>query len=85
MTILVELPPELEERFLAQAKARGISAGVYVQELLTNSTQPAREQRQVSAVPAGVPPLSDGDEPREHLHPRTVVAALQILADTTVD
>ena len=39
MAITVELPPEIEERFLAQAQSRGLSLDAYVQEYLTRSTQ----------------------------------------------
>lgn len=39
MTITVELPPEVEERFRAQARERGVTLTAYVQEYLARSTQ----------------------------------------------
>jgi hypothetical protein len=39
MTITVELSPEIEGRFLAQAKVRGLSLDAYVQEYLASSAQ----------------------------------------------
>lgn len=38
MTITLELPPEIEERFLAQARVRGMSIDAYVKEFLSRST-----------------------------------------------
>ncbi|MBI4911042.1 MAG: hypothetical protein HY820_45955 [Acidobacteria bacterium] len=83
MTIRIELPPELEERFLAQARARGVSVGVCVEEFLARSIRPSMEPRQLSAedvdrlfeeaadlVPPGVPPLSDEAMSREGIYTR---------------
>jgi hypothetical protein len=83
MTITVELPPEIEEWFLAQARARGVSVGAYVQEYLTRSSQPIMERPKLSVeevnrildeaadlVPAGVPPLSDEAMSRENIYTR---------------
>ncbi len=83
MTITVELPPEIEERFLARANALGISVGAYVQEYLTGSSQPGMERPRLSVeevnrlldeaadlIPAGVPPLSDEAMSRESIYTR---------------
>lgn len=39
MSITVKLAPEIEERFLAQAQARGLLLEVYVEEFLACSAQ----------------------------------------------
>jgi predicted HicB family RNase H-like nuclease len=35
MTITLELPPELEKRFLAEAQEKGMTLNAYLQERLT--------------------------------------------------
>lgn len=83
MTITVELPPEIEERFRARARARGLSVGEYVQEYLARSSQPDRERPHLSVeevnqildeaadlVPTGVPPLSEEAMSRENIYTR---------------
>lgn len=81
MTITVELPPELEEQFLAQASNRGLSLDAYVMECLTRSTLPNAPSRQsprdpdrlldeaADIVPA-TPPLSDFAMSRESIYTR---------------
>jgi len=83
MTVTVELPKEIEERFLAQAKARGMSLGAYVQEFLERSTQSAIQPTRLSVedvdrffdeaadmVPTGVPSLSNEAMSRESIYTR---------------
>lgn len=83
MTITVELPPEIEAWFLAQARARGISIGAYVREYLTRANHPAAVPPRLSLeemdrlldeaadiVPAGVPPLSDEAMSRQSIYTR---------------
>lgn len=83
MTITVELPPEIEARFLAQAKERGLSLDAYVREFLSvNTTAPALASRlspddinrlldeAAELVPAGVAPLSDYAMSRESIYAR---------------
>jgi hypothetical protein len=81
MTITVELPPEIEERFLAQARDRGLSLNAYVQEYLARSAQnplPAKPSPEdvnrmfdeaADLVPNGGP-LSDFAMSRESIYTR---------------
>lgn len=48
MTITVELPPEVEERFLAQTRVRGLSLDAYVKELLSLSSATPTQGKQLS-------------------------------------
>ena len=83
MTIIVELPPEIEERFLAEARARGISIGAYVQKYLAGSSTTLLPPSALSAeelnqllddaaglVQCGVPPLTDEGMSRESVYTR---------------
>ena len=83
MTITVELPKDIEELYIAQARARGITIGAYVQERLTQTAPSAAPPAPLSAddvnrlfdeaaglVPAGVPPLSDHAMSRESIYTR---------------
>jgi hypothetical protein len=83
MAITVELPPEIEQQFLAQARARGISVDAYVQEYLMRSCQLSADRPTLSVeevdrildeaadlVPAGVAPLSDEAMSRENIYIR---------------
>ena len=82
MTITVELPPEIEERLLAQARVRGLSLDAYVREFLAHSAQAPLQHAALSAdelnrlldeaadlVPDG-PPLSDHAMSRESIYTR---------------
>ena len=80
MTITVELPPEIEERFLAQARVRGLTLSAYVQEILARSgsvTAPALSTDELNRlldeaadlVPDGLP-LSDDAMSRESIYTR---------------
>jgi hypothetical protein len=82
MTIMVELPPEIEERFLAEARVRGLTLGAYVQEFLVRSgpataTTPALPTDELNRlldeaadlVPSG-PSLSDSAMSRESMYTR---------------
>ncbi|MFN7925713.1 MAG: hypothetical protein U0Q16_36775 [Bryobacteraceae bacterium] len=83
MAITVELPKELEERFVAQARVRGISVGAYVQEHLEQTAPAETTTVALSAeevdrlldeacdvIPAGVPTLSDYAMSRESIYTR---------------
>ena len=81
MTITVELPPEIEERFLAQAKLRGLPVDAYLKEVLSlSSVSPAQPavlspnevnsllDEAANLVPAGIPPLSDHAMSRDSIY-----------------
>jgi hypothetical protein len=71
MTITLELPPDLEARFLAEAKAKGLPIGDVVKSYLYHAPQVASVKRlsaqevdaaldeAASLIPDTVPPLSD--------------------------
>ena len=82
MTITVDLAPEIEERFLVQARARGLSLDAYVQEYLARSAQSTAQTPRVSSdelnrlldevadlVPNGLP-LSDYAVSRKSIYSR---------------
>jgi hypothetical protein len=82
MTITLELPPELEARFVAEAMAKGVSVGEVVKAYLYH-VGPARSPKQLSAadvesgfeeaadlIPEGIPPLSDEAISRESIYTR---------------
>ena len=82
MTITLELPPDLEAHFLAEAKARGVPVGEVVKAYLYY-TPPVRSPKQLSAeevdraldeaadlIPEGIPPLSDQAMSRESIYTR---------------
>jgi len=82
MTITLELPPDLEARFVAEAKAKGVPVGEIVTAYLYHAP-PARTAKQLTAeeldraleeaadlIPAGVPPLSDEAMSRESIYTR---------------
>lgn len=82
MTITVELSPEIEERFLAQARVRGLTLGAYVQEFLARSGPGAAPPPSISTeelnrlldeaadlVPSSTP-LSDHAMSRESIYTR---------------
>ena len=83
MTITVELPPEMEERFLAQAKLRGLSLDAYLKEFFSLSGPAPAQSTKLSPnevnclldeaadlVPAGIPPLSDHAMSRDSIYTR---------------
>jgi hypothetical protein len=83
MTITVELPPEIEERFLAQAKLRGLSLDAYLKEFLSlSAVTPARPitfspievnrllDEAANLVSAGIAPLSDHAMSRDTIYTR---------------
>jgi hypothetical protein len=80
MTITLELPPELEARFLAEAREKGMTLNAYIQERLARSVQAPPEALTRSAseinrlldeaadmVPAGLA-LSDFAMSRESIY-----------------
>lgn len=82
MTITVELSPEIEERFIAQARVRGLSLDAYVQECLARSAHAHQQPPTLSAdelnrlldeaadlVPSGLV-LSDHAMSRESIYTR---------------
>lgn len=81
MTVTVELPADVEERFCAQARSRGLSIDAYVKELLAefirSSSRPALSAAEVNRlldeaadmVPNG-PSLSDDAMSRESIYTR---------------
>jgi hypothetical protein len=82
MTITLELPPDLEARFLAEAKAKGIPIGEVVKAYLYHAP-PERRANQLTAeevdrgleeaanlIPEGIPPLSDEAMSRESIYTR---------------
>ena len=82
MTIMLELPPELEARFVAEATAKGVSVGEIVRAYLYHAP-PARNPKHLSAddvergfeeaadlIPEGLPPLSDEAMSRESIYTR---------------
>lgn len=82
MTITLELPPDLEARFVAEAKAKGIPVHEVVKAYLYHAP-PARTPKQLSAeevdkaleeaadlIPEGVPPLSNDAMSRESIYTR---------------
>jgi hypothetical protein len=82
MTINLELPPELEARFVAEAEARGIPISEVVKAYLYRAP-PIRSPKQLTAeevdkgleeaagmIPVGVAPLSDEAMSRESIYTR---------------
>jgi hypothetical protein len=82
MTVTLELPPDLEARFLAEAKAKGVPIGEVVKAHLYD-TQPERRAYQLTAeevdrgleeaadlIPEGIPSLSDEAMSRESIYTR---------------
>lgn len=82
MTITLELPPDLEARFLAEANAKGVSIGEVVKAHLYDAS-PEQNQKRLGAeevdryleeaadlIPEGIPPLSDGAMNRESIYGR---------------
>ncbi|HME07839.1 MAG TPA: hypothetical protein VKG25_12345 [Bryobacteraceae bacterium] len=82
MTITLELPPDLEERFVAEAKAMGVPVDEVVKAYLYKAP-PAGARKPLSAeevdklldeaadlIPEGIPSLSDADISRESNYSR---------------
>lgn len=84
MTITLELSPDLEARFLAEAKAKGVPVGDVVKAYLYDyrspsvggPNQPSAEEvdrsldEAADLIPQGVPPLSDQAMSRESIYTR---------------
>lgn len=81
MTITVDLPPEIEERFIAQARIRGLSLDAYVRDFLASSaafpplpTLSADELNgildEAADLVPNVAPLSDHAMSRESIYTR---------------
>jgi hypothetical protein len=83
MTITLELPPDLEARFVAEATAKGVSVGDVVKAYLYHAAPAARSAKQLSAddvdrgfeeaadvIPEGIPLLSDEAISRESIYTR---------------
>jgi hypothetical protein len=82
MTITLELPPELEARFVEEAKATGVHVSEVVRAYLRHAV-PARNQKlptvdeidrafeeAAGIIPDGVPPLSNEAMSRESIYSR---------------
>jgi hypothetical protein len=82
VTITLELPPDLEARFVAEAKTKGVPVGEVVKEYLYHAPL-ARSPKQLTAeevdraleeaadlIPEGIPPLSDEAMSRESIYTR---------------
>ena len=82
MTITLELPPDLEARFVAEAKATGVHVSEVVKAYLSLAV-PGRSQKlptvdeihrafeeAAGIIPEGVPPLSDEAMSRESIYTR---------------
>lgn len=82
MTITLELPPDLEARFVAEAKAKGVPVGELVRAYLYRAP-PERSHKHLTAeevdggleeaadlIPEGIPPLSDEAMSRESIYTR---------------
>ena len=51
MTITLTLPPETEERLVAQAKARGLSLDVFLQTIIANQAAAAEAMKPLQNLP----------------------------------
>ena len=82
MTIALELPPDLEERLVAEAKAMGVPVEEVVKANLykaisTNAAKPLSTEEMnklldeaADLIPEGIPPLSDAAMSRESIYSR---------------
>jgi hypothetical protein len=82
MTVTLELPPDLEARFLAEAKAKGIPIGEVVKAYLYHAPAEHRAnqltaeevdrglEEAADLIPEGIPPLSDEAMSRESIYTR---------------
>ena len=82
MIITLELPPDLEARFIAEANAKGVPVGEVVKAYLYHAPL-ERSPKQFTAeevdrgleeaadlIPEGIPPLSDEAMSREGIYTR---------------
>ncbi|HYL75358.1 MAG TPA: hypothetical protein VEU96_14195 [Bryobacteraceae bacterium] len=82
MTVTFELPQDLEARFVAEAKAKGVSVDEVVKAYLYHAPT-ERSPKQLTAeeidrgleeaadlIPEGIPPLSDEAMSRESIYTR---------------
>lgn len=82
MTITLELPPDLEARFMAEAKASGVQVSEVVKAYLYHAI-PGRNQKLLTVdeideafdeaagfIPEGVPALSEEAMSRESIYTR---------------
>src|SRR5689334_14733730 len=82
MTITLELPPELEARFVTEAKVKGVSVADIVKAYLYHAP-PQRSPKHLTAeevdrgleeaadlIPESIPPLSDEAMSRESIYTR---------------
>jgi hypothetical protein len=51
MTITLDLPPETEEVLLAQAKAQGVTLGVFLQTIIGNQVAAAEAMKPLRPLP----------------------------------
>jgi hypothetical protein len=82
MTITLELPPDLEARFVAEAKATGVHVSEVVRAYLYDAVPRPKPNRPsvddidraleeaAAIIPEGVPPLSDEAMSRESIYTR---------------
>lgn len=82
MTITLELPPDLEARFLAEANAKGVPIGEVVKAYLYHTSLEGNRknlsaeevdtylQEAADLIPEGIPPLSDEAMSRESIYGR---------------
>ena len=83
MTITLELPPDIEARLVAEARAQGVPVAEVVKAYLVHHSPQARGPKQLTAeevdrgleeaadlIPEGIPPLSDEALSRESIYTR---------------
>ena len=83
MTITLELPPELEARFVAEAKAKGVPVDEVVKAYLIFHSPALHAPKQLTAeevdsgldeaaglIPEGIRPLSDEAMSRDSIYTR---------------
>ena len=83
MTITLDLPTELEARFVAEAKAKGVPVGDVVTAYLVSHAPALRAPKQLTAeevdsgldeaadlIPADIPPLTDEAMSRDSIYTR---------------
>ena len=80
--ITLELPPDLEARFLAEANAKGVSIGEVVKAYLCHTSVEGHQkslsaeevdnylQEAADLIPEGIPPLSDEAMSRDSIYQR---------------
>ena len=81
MNITLELPPEVEARFLAEAQNKGLPVGEIVKAYLIQHAPPPKQQMSseeleqvldeiADSLPKGIPPLPNEALSRESIYTR---------------